>query len=86
MQIMANWTVSDELDARLRERLGVEDPAAYAERIITDQLDWEDDPEYSAEVDRQIKQSRAELAAGRATDAREGMRQIADEFGINLKR
>lgn len=82
---MANWIISDELDARLRERLGVDDPAAYAERLLRDHLDEEEDPAYIAEVDRQIKQSQAEFDAGQGIDARKGMRQIADEFGIELK-
>jgi hypothetical protein len=83
---MANWTVSDELDARLRERLGVEDPAAFAERIITDQLDTAADPAERAIVDEQIDASEADIAAGRVTDARQAMRAIADEFDLNLKR
>lgn len=83
---MAEWTISDELDTRLRDRLGVEDPAAFAERLITDHLDEEDAPEVAAEIDRQIRQSQAELAEGQGIDAREGMRGIADEFGINLDR
>ena len=83
---MANWTVSDELDARLRERLGVQDPAAFAEQVIAERLDEEDNPEVAAEVDRQIRQSKAELKAGQGIDARQGMRAIADEFGINLNR
>lgn len=83
---MANWTISDELDTRLRERLGVEDPAAFAEQLIAERLDEEDDPETSAEIDRQIRQSRTELKADQGVDARQGMRAIADEFGINLDR
>lgn len=82
---MATWTISDELDARLRERLGITDPAAFAERVLRDHLDEEEDPAYTAEVDRQIKLSRAELDAGLGIDARQGMRQIANEFGIELQ-
>lgn len=83
---MANWVISDELDARLRERLGIADPAAFAERLITDHLDEEDDPAYAAELDRKIKQSMREFRAGKFIDAREGMRKIAAEHGIKLDR
>lgn len=83
---MANWIISDELDARLRERLGVDNPAAFAERLIADHLDEEDDPAYAAEVDRKIKLSMQEFKAGKFIDAREGMCQIAAEHGIKLDR
>ena len=83
---MANWTVSDELDARLRERLGVADPAAFAERVITDHLDEEEDPAYQAIVDANIKASEEDIEAGRVTDAREAMRRIAAEKGVKLNR
>ncbi|MEO0966627.1 MAG: hypothetical protein AAFY08_16125 [Planctomycetota bacterium] len=83
---MANWTISDELDTRLRERLGVEDPAAFAEQVIAERLDEAEDPEERAIVDAQIEQSEAELARGEGVDAREAMIEIADEFGINLDR
>ena len=54
---MANWTVSDELDARLRQRLGRRDVAEYVEGLITDQLNYDEDPAYRAAVD--AKSSRA---------------------------
>lgn len=83
---MANWIISDELDARLRERLGIADPAAFAERVLRDHLDEEEDPEYVAELDRKIKQSMEEFRAGKFIDAREGMRKIAAEHDIKLDR
>jgi len=83
---MATWTISDNLDARLRKHLGIEDPAAYAERVLADHLDCEQDPEMQAIVDADIAASEADIKAGRITDARQAMMQIADEFGINVKR
>lgn len=83
---MANWRISDELDARLRQRLGDADVVEYVEQLITDQLDFEDDPATRAEVDAQIKASLADIEAGRVIDAREAMRQIAREKGIKLDR
>lgn len=83
---MANWTVSDELDARLRGRLGDAGIAEYVESFFTDQLNYEDDPEYRGAVDAQIKASEADIAAGRVMDARDAMRQIAADKGIKLDR
>lgn len=83
---MANWTVSDELDARLRERLGDAGLAEYVESFFQDQLDYEEDPAYRAKVDAQIKASEADIAAGRVMDAREAMRQIADKYGLDFNR
>lgn len=82
---MAEWHVSDELDARLRARVDG-DVIKYVEQILTDQLDLEDDPAYRAAVDQQIKASLADVQAGRMQDAREAMRKIASEKGVNLDR
>lgn len=83
---MATWTVSDELDARLRAHLGMEDVSAYVEGLIAEQFDDDEDPAYRAAVDAKIKQSQAEFADGKGVDARQAMREIADEFGIDLSR
>lgn len=83
---MATWTVSDELDARLRQRLGGDDVAEYVESLLIDQLNYDDDPAYRAEVDAQIKASEADIAAGRVIDAREAMRTIARDKGIKFNR
>ena len=83
---MANWTVSDELDSRLRERLGVGDIAGYVEGLITDQLNYDDDPAYRAKLDEQITASLADIEAGRVTDARDAMRAIAKDKNIKLDR
>jgi len=82
---MANWTVSDELDARLREWLGVSDPSAFVEGLITDQLNYDEDPAYRAEVDAQMDGSEADISAGRVTDARQAMTELAAEHGIQIK-
>ncbi len=83
---MANWTVSDELDARLRKRLGQAEVAEYVESFFIDHLDYEEDPAYRAKVDAQIKASEQDIAAGRVMDAREAMRKIASAKGIQRKR
>jgi hypothetical protein len=83
---MAEWHVSDELDARLRERLGGHDVAEYVEQVIAGQLDFEDDPATQARVAEQIRDSEGDIETGRVTDAREAMRQIAAEKGIKLDR
>ncbi len=82
---MAQWHVSDKLDARLRAHVDG-DVNEYVERIITDQLDVEDDPAYRVAVDEQIKASLADVEAGRVQDARQAMREIAAEKGIKLDR
>jgi len=85
---MANWTVSDELDARLRKQFGVENPAAFAERLVADHLDTQDDedPVVRAMVDADIAASEADIEAGRVTEARQAMREIADKHGLDFNR
>jgi predicted transcriptional regulator len=82
---MAEWHVSDELDARLRAHVDG-DVNEYVEQIITEQLDYEEDPAYRAAVDEQIKASLADIEAGRVVDARQAMRKIAADKGIKLDR
>jgi len=81
---MATWTVNDELDARLRDRVGG-DVSAYVEQVITDHLAIEDDPAFRAESDEQIRRSVQELDSGEGVDARGAMKQIADDFGISRR-
>lgn len=83
---MATWNVSDELDARLRQRLGGENVAKYVETFFTDYLNYEEDPAYRAEVDAQIEASEADIDAGRVTEARDAIRSIARQKGIKLDR
>lgn len=83
---MANWIVSDELDARLRERLGDAGLAEYVESFFQDQLDYEEDPAYRARVDAQILASEADIAAGRVMDARDAMRKLAADKGFKFDR
>jgi hypothetical protein len=82
---MADWHVSDELDARLRDHIDG-DVNAYVEQVIADQLDAEGDPAYRAAVEVQIAASLADIDAGRTQDARQAMRQIAAAKGIKLDR
>ena len=83
---MATWTVSDELDARLRKRLGDGDVASHVEALLTDQLNYEEDTAYRAEVRAQIDASEADIDADRVTKAREAMRTIAREQNIDFER
>ena len=83
---MAVWTVSDELDARLRKYLGKQEVAEYVERIVADQLDYDEDPNHRAQVDAQITRSIAEYERGEGIDARQAMREMAAELGIKLRR
>jgi len=85
---MAHLDISDELDARLRLRLADQggDVRAFVERLIQNQLDDEDDPLLRAQLLDKTRQGMAEIDAGLGLDARASMREIAEEFGINLKR
>ena len=77
---MATWHVSDELDARLREHLHGGDPGDYVEQLIANQLTYEQE----LAAAKRIKQGFDEIDRGEGINARDSMRQIADEFGINL--
>ena len=55
-------------------------------KVIDDRLTWDNDPVVKAQVDAQIKQSVAELERNEGVDARQAMREIAEEFGIKLNR
>lgn len=83
---MATWTVSDELDERLRKRLGGGDVATYVEMLLTDQLNYDEDPAYRPEVQAQIDASEADIAVDRVTEARRAMRSIARQHGLDFDR
>lgn len=83
---MADWKVSDELDARLRAKLGCDDVSEYVEAVLTDQLNYDEDPACRAAVDAQVKQSVSEFEHGQGVDARQAIRDIADEFGLDIQR
>ncbi|MFW5681543.1 MAG: hypothetical protein ACOC1G_00920 [Phycisphaeraceae bacterium] len=83
---MATWTVSDELDARLRKKVGERDVASYVETLLTDQLNCEEDADYRNEVQAQLDASEADIAAGRVTEARDAMRRIAHQHGVDFDR
>lgn len=83
---MASWIVSDQLDARLRQRLSDTELSDYIESFFVDQLDYEENQAYCAQVNEQIADSESDIAAGRVTDARAAMRQIADDQNIQLDR
>lgn len=78
---MAKWEVSDELDARVRQRTG-DDVRAYIEQLVTSQLDLEDDPALQTELIARTKQGYADLDAGRVRDAREAMDELAKKHGL----
>ncbi|MEM6394135.1 MAG: hypothetical protein AAF797_15315 [Planctomycetota bacterium] len=83
---MAYWTVSDQLDARLRQRLDDKELSDYIESFFVDQLDYEEDQAYRSQVNEQIADSESDIAAGRVTDARAAMRQIATDQDLKLDR
>ena len=85
---MANWIVADELDTRLRERYGVEDPVAFIERLIADHFDTQNDenPDVRAMVEADIKASQADIKVGRVTEARQAMRELAEKHGFDFDR
>ena len=78
---MAKWEVSDELDARVRERSGG-DVDAYIEQLVSSQLDLEDDPAVQAELIARTKQGYADIDAGRVRDGREVMNELAKKHGL----
>lgn len=78
---MAKWDVSDELDARVRERV-VGDVGAYVEQLVAGQLDFEDDPELQAELIARTKRGHADADAGRVRDARDVMNDLAEKHGL----
>lgn len=55
-----------------------------AEEAALKRLACEDDPAFRAKVSAKIQQSIDEIESGQRIDARQSMREIADEFGINL--
>jgi predicted transcriptional regulator len=80
--------IPDDQFARLRSHLDKHDGdlAQFISEAIDDRLARQDDPVIQAQVDAQIKQSVAEFERGEGVDARQAMREIADEFGIKLNR
>lgn len=83
-----NVQLPDDLDARLRSHLAAqgEDVAQFVTRAVQEQLACESDAAHQAQVSASIQRSAAEFDAGQGLDARQAMRQIADEFGIKLRR
>ena len=51
-----------------------------------DRLPLEDDPDWQAETTQRIKRGMEEIKAGLGRPAKEGLRQIADELGVDLDR
>jgi predicted transcriptional regulator len=87
---MPEWTVAvpDELDARVRshvERLG-DNLSEFVSRAVREQLEYEVNEARQSQMTEKIKRGMAEIDAGQGVDARQAMREIADEFGIDLKR
>jgi len=80
---MAKWNVSDELDARVRERVG-DDVGSYVEQLVAGQLDLEDDPELQAELIARTTRGHADADEGRVHDARDAMNDLASKHGLNL--
>ncbi len=83
---MASWEVSDELDARLRSFLEKRggDVTAFVEQVIGKQLDYEGDPDFHQDVEERIRRGMEDVEAGRVVNAKDAMREIADEYGFRL--
>ena len=79
---MAKWTVTDELDARVREHVGDGEVNRYVEQIIAGQLDYEETPELRTQLTARTRRGIADAEAGRVRDAREVMRALADKHGL----
>jgi predicted transcriptional regulator len=86
--LMAEWTVDvpDDLDARLKSHLAEHggDLAEFVSQAVDERLTLEND-DLQAEITAKVEQGLAEIEAGRGVDAREAMRQIAEEFGLRRR-
>ena len=80
--------IPDELDARVRSHLSArgEDLASFTARAFHEQLAFDNDPILQAELLRQTRAAKAEIDAGRGTDARQAMRGIAAEKSLRFER
>ena len=80
--------IPDELEARVRSHLSSrgEDLASFTARAFDEQLALDNDPLLQAELVRQTRAAKNEIDAGRGTDAREAMREIAAEKGLRFAR
>jgi len=57
-----------------------------AEQFIAGRLPIEDDPAFRTEAVAKIKKGMANVEAGRTRPAKQAIRQIADDLGIDLNR
>ncbi|MFI4859488.1 MAG: hypothetical protein ACIAXF_02280 [Phycisphaerales bacterium JB063] len=57
-----------------------------AAQVTPNRLPCEDDPAWRAETVKRIKRGMAEIEAGQSRPAKQGLRAVADEFGIKLDR
>jgi|TARA_B100000609_G_scaffold18277_1_gene13237 hypothetical protein len=78
---MATWTISDDLDTRLRQRVG-DDVELFVENIISVQLDCENDPLVQAELIARSKRGMAEIESGQGIEAGEAKQQLNRELGF----
>ena len=51
-----------------------------------DRLPFEDDPDWQMDTASRIKRGMQDVQAGRTRPAKQGLRQIADELGVDLDR
>ena len=84
---MAQWNVSDELDARLRTYLDEEggDVTSFVEQAVADQLRYESDPEYRAQTLDKIRRGMAEIDAGNGVRDKDALRRIARNHGLSVE-
>lgn len=75
----------DGLDA-CRQKALVEWLLSQAEAAAPRQLAFESDPAFRDAAVKKITTGRTEIESGLGIDARESMRGLADDLGINLER
>lgn len=80
--------IPDDLEKRVRSHLETrgEDLASFTARAFDELLAIDEDPLLSAELIRKTRQGLNDVDAGRVTDARQAMREIASELGIKFRR
>jgi predicted transcriptional regulator len=85
---MVEWNipVPDDLDSRVRSYLDKHgsELVDFVSRAVSEQLAYEDDIAFQAEITNRIKCGMADVDAGRVRDASEAMNEIAATHKLNL--
>lgn len=85
---MAEVTIPDELAQRVLSHLKAhgEDLASFTARAFDEALSLEEDPLLQAELIEKTREGINDMNAGRVTELRQGMRDLASELGIRFNR